>query len=206
MGKVLAVDPCMIRTITTDNCCSVKRSVNLPVEFQNMPLLLPPDLSDNSNPDKYWVVYEDWKSPAIDGIQACVRGPIKLMDGRILGFFTDGISVPQLAWTIFGMHPFSMPEFCGALPHDIVYSAELSDRKTCDRWLRGWEKMAGTSKGRSNIMYGVVNAFGGIVWNKHTKESVLDARSMCQIVKEGEEPMWGELPNGMVAVSSTTST
>jgi len=201
MGKVIAIEACKIRTVNVSICNVAIKKCGFPVEFQNMPLLCPPSMVDTNNPDKYWIVHEDWKSPPINGQQVCVRAPVKLIDGRVLGFFTDGISVPQLAWTLACMHPFSMPELCGALPHDIVYSAELASRSTCDEWLREWEKMANVSNGRSNAMYYLVKAFGGIVWKKHTTESIELARTMCQLIPEGTEPVWGKLPKGMVALT-----
>jgi hypothetical protein len=201
MGKAMAVEVCKVRSVEISKYNIGARNHNFPIEFQNMPLLLPPTMEDPNNPDKYWMVHEDWKSPSINGYQACIRAPIRLTDGRVFGFFTDGISVPQLAWTLAKMHPFSMPELCGALPHDIVYSAELADRATCDKWLREWEKMAGVSKARSNAMYCLVKIFGGIVWDKHTPKSIEEARVMCQLIPEGTEPVWGSLPRGMVALT-----
>lgn len=202
MGKVIAVNIDFVRSIESHQSNPVRRvrNPNFPIEFENMPLLLPPMLDDVDNPNKYWMVHEEWKSPPINGYQACVRAPIKLADGRTLGFFTDGISVPQLAWTLAKMHPFSMPELCGALSHDILYSAELLDRKICDEWLRKFEKMAGVSKLRSDTMYSLVNTFGGFVWKKHTAQSVEEARTMCQLIPEGTAPVWGALPRGMVAL------
>lgn len=202
MGKAIAINTMLVRSVGTHsrNLLCNARNPEFPIEFENMPLLLPPAMKDPGNPDKYWMIHEEWKSPPINGYQVCVRAPVELIDGRTFGFFTDGISVPQLAWTLARMHPFSMPELCGALPHDILYSAELADRKTCDKWLREFERMAGVSEFRSDAMYGLVNIFGGTVWRKHTTESIDAARSMCQLIPEGTSPIWGALPRGMVAL------
>ena len=169
------------------------RASNFPREFSHLPLLQPPDMTASNNPSRSWIIYEDWKAPAIDGKQVCVRGPVKLANDCWYGFFTDGISVPQLAWSLFNLYPFSMPELCGALGHDIAYSAELADRKTCDIWMDKWEKMATVNKVRRQVIYRVLRTFGGFVWNKHTEESIAAARTMCQLVNEGEEPVWGDL-------------
>lgn len=180
MGKAIFVNNRETRSVISD----------IPQEFRCLPKLRPPDPLDQTNPDQLWMVCDAWRSPVIDGKYVCVREPLLMPDGKLLGFFTDGISVPQLAWSIFNLMPFSMPELCAALGHDIAYSAELAPRKNCDIWLRDWSKMAGVSKGKSNTIYNVVWGFGNGVWKKHTAQSIEDARVMCQIVDAGKEPVW----------------
>lgn len=173
----------------------VHKGAGLPCEFVRLPLLRPPNMDAINNPNHLWTVWEEWKAPAIDGMQVCVRGPVKLQDGSVSCFFTDGISVPQLAWSIFNLYPFSMPELCAALGHDIVYSAELVDRKTCDEWMFEWGKMAGVSSYRRHVIYKVLRMFGWFVWKQHTPQSVAMAKTMCQLVVAGADPVWEPISN-----------
>ena len=164
--------------------------MDFPIEFQNMPQLLPPNMESLANPDHDWCVQDNWQSPPIDGKIVCVRKGIKLPNNLYYGFWTDGVSVPELLWTVSGISPFSMPELCWALPHDIAYSAELFTREICDDYLFEWAIMAGTGRIKRNMAYRAVKRFGGFVWKKHTKESVENARKVCQLINVGETPIW----------------
>ena len=164
--------------------------MSLPIEFQYMPKLLPPNMDSLTNPDHDWCIMEDWKSPPINGKIICVRGGIKLPNNEHFGFWTDGITVPPLAWTISGISPLSMPELCWALPHDMAYAAELAPREICDNWLFEFTIMTGTNRIKRNLIYGLVRRFGGLVWDKHTKESIANARKVCQLINVGETPVW----------------
>jgi hypothetical protein len=168
----------------------------VPVEFRRLPKLLPPNLADAGNPDKLWKVCEAWKAPAIDGLVVHVRAPVMTTGGEF-GFYTDGISVPALAWSVFRLQPFSMPELCAALGHDLVYSGELVPRKDCDNWIREWCKMVGVAAARRNVIYQCVHSLGGFVWKRHTPQTIAAARALCQVAPVGVEPTWGPLPDGL---------
>ena len=163
---------------------------DFPIEFSCPPLLLPPDMESKSNSEHLWVVAEEWSTPAIDGYKIWIRAPVTLPDGRVAGLYTDGISVPQLGWSVSGLTPFGMPGLLFALGHDPAYCAELADQKTCDDWLLQWAKMAGVSRFQRNAAYACVRLFGGGVWAKHTKKSISDARQVVQLVKVGCTPVW----------------
>ena len=92
MGKAIAINTMLVRSVGTHsrNLLCNARNPEFPIEFENMPLL-PPAMKDPGNPDKYWMIHEEWKSPPINGHQVCVRAPVELIDGRTFGFFTDGI-------------------------------------------------------------------------------------------------------------------
>ena len=139
--------------------------MTIPFEFLNMPKLRP--CIDNK-----WLICDDWCAPVVDDKIVCVKGG---------GVYTDGISIPRVAWTITGMHPLSMPGLCFALPHDIVYAAELVKRKQCDDWLIQWALMANVSNHFIDIIYKAVRKYGRHVWGKHTKESIEEARKWCYI-------------------------
>lgn len=177
-GLVIDVSPEMLARISTS-------SSSLP----GMPRLLPPTPNDPLNPSKLWLVCDDWESLPYKGRKVCVRAPVDTGNG-VKGFYTDGISVPSMLWTIFRMMPFSIPELTAALPHDMLYAAELVPRKDADRWMRHVLSVVGLRSRRVTAMYYSVRAFGGNVWKTHTDESVEAARSMCQVVPVGEEPKW----------------
>jgi hypothetical protein len=192
MGKGMWTDT--IRTGAAPPRRPVVREGNgIPDEFRLLPRFLPPDMGDPANPDHLWMVCDEWMSPPVDGVRVCVRAPVVVGD-MTFGFFTDGISVPQLAWTVYGMHPFSMPELCGAIGHDLVYSAELAPRKSGDLWMREWERMAGVGVARRGVIYSCVRTFGGVPWSKHAQESISASRLVCQLVKDGESPVWPDVP------------
>jgi len=163
-----------------------------PIEFQDMPDIRPPDMLAANNPQHDWLVREDWRTPAIDGKVVCVRGGI--MGGDVLwhGFFTDGISVDRGLWTLIGWMPFSMPAFCGALGHDIIYACEFFPRDVCDQMLLQWWIMAGVDPKQARLFERFVGWFGSGVWGNHTPESIAESRKWCQLVNAGEEPVWAD--------------
>jgi hypothetical protein len=166
--------------------------MTFPLEFRRMPLFMPPDMFAPNNPAHDWLVMEDWRAPALDGKQVCVRGGSIGPDALWHGFYTDGVSVPVFAESIVNLTPFSMPEFCAALGHDIVYAAELVPRSTCDTWLYDWLGLAGVSNIRREMIYHSVDLFGAIVWARHTPESIALSRQFCQLVDVGQEPVWND--------------
>ena len=167
----------------------------LPIEFQRMPSILPPNLA---TPNTQWLVCDSWRAPTINGKQVCVRGSLINSDGSNCGFWTDGVSIPQLGWSIIGITPLSMPGLCWALGHDISYAAELVPKATCDNWLYEWAKMANVSDYKRDMCYWAVDHFGQSVWDAHTPQSIADARIVCQLVDEGKDPIWPEWPASWV--------
>jgi hypothetical protein len=168
-----------------------------PIEFRNMPKLRPPDMLSKTNPEHLWLVEEDWKSPVMsNGKRICVRGA-KRLNWDVVGFWTDGVSVPQLMWSFIGITPFSMPEFAWALPHDLLYASELMPREECDEMLYVWSEAVGNSWLKRASVYRAVRNFGGFVWSKHTKESIEAARQVVQLVNANENPIWPEISCGM---------
>ena len=162
----------------------------IPIEFQNMPALLPPDMDAAGNPDHLWLVLQEWRTPPVNGKQVVIRGATPLPDGRMHGFWTDGASVPLMFWTSSTISPFSMPFLCSALGHDAAYSAELFPRDVCDSLLWTWAQMAGCSWYQRNAAFAAVRAAGWAVWDKHTPQSIEDARQVCQLVDAGAPAAW----------------
>ncbi len=162
----------------------------IPTEFRTLPPLLPPDMDNPDNKEHLWLVTAEWRTPPVNGKQVVIRGPTPMPLARIHGFWTDGASVPLIFWTSSTISPFSMPFLCSALPHDAVYAAELFDRSTCDNLLLEWACMAGCSWYQRNAAYTAVRAAGWAVWDRHTKQSIADAREVCQVVDAGAPAVW----------------
>ena len=100
------------------------------------------------------------------------------------GFETDGASTPNtpmIRWIIG--HPFSLPLLPCALVHDALYAGELLPRNECDWLFLELMKRAKINWVKRNLVWSAVRAGGGIVWARHTIDSVLKARKFCSCVK-----------------------
>ncbi len=95
-------------------------------------------------------------------------------------FVTDGASIPRIAWSIVG-HPMAEDYVVSALAHDALYAAELLPRPACDSEFRAQLKLAGVNILRRNEFYLAVRLGGGIVWGRHTPQSVAAARLIARI-------------------------
>lgn len=95
------------------------------------------------------------------------------------GFASDGASVPIQT----PVSPrFESTSFPAAAAHDALYMAELLNRKQCDLEFHRLLKLCGMSAWRSWLYYQAVRMFGWIVWQRHTKESITEARKLCRII------------------------
>lgn len=109
-----------------------------------------------------------------------------LPDGRTLTildeFLFDGASIPRFAWTLINTYPFDPDIVADALGHDALYEAELVSRHTADLALKYWLDLE-SKKGKhlEDIFFFAVSTFGSGVWNKHTPQSIEDARKYCSI-------------------------
>ena len=141
--------------------------------YPEMPALDPPPLTEIwTNPGAEWTLFCNWMGPLIDGKATLLRKGLK----------TDGTSIPRWAWRAFG-HPFSLPVLAYALPHDGDYSAELVPRdEGDDRFLEGMAQDKHVCWVKRNGIWTAVRAGGGFVWNRHTPESISEARKYCRIV------------------------
>lgn len=91
------------------------------------------------------------------------------------GFRYDGASIPRAVWALIGS-PFTGKYLPAALLHDALYSAEIFNRKTCDKIFLEYMRDLGVSWWRRNSMWLAVRCFGGSVWRDHTAQSVSEAR------------------------------
>jgi len=95
-------------------------------------------------------------------------------------FATDGASIPNtpmIRWIIG--HPFSLPLLPCALVHDALYAGELLKRNECDWLFLELMKRAKIGWVKRNLVWSAVRAGGGIVWGRHTIDSVIKARKYC---------------------------
>jgi hypothetical protein len=99
------------------------------------------------------------------------------------GFQSDGASEPKEAWTALGLHPFSGATIEASLAHDGLYSAELLPRAECDLVFRELLFKAGVESNKVEIMYQAVVRAGGVVWGRHTAETIAKARILVSVKK-----------------------
>ena len=86
-------------------------------------------------------------------------------------FDFDGASVPQVLWS-FGLSPMTGGYQRSACLHDALYASEYFDRKVCDELFLKAMESEGVGYFKRYSMYYAVRAFGGQVWQQHTKEEV----------------------------------
>lgn len=87
------------------------------------------------------------------------------------GYLTDLLSIPRLLWPV--LSPFGAGCW-GALPHDILYSAEAVERAMADQILYDAAVDSGASRGRAWVLYRGVRLGGGCTWKAHKPEDVSD--------------------------------
>lgn len=106
---------------------------------------------------------------------------VKLVGPIIIpaGFIFDKNSVPAgLRW-LFPVSGYKS-DYAAAV-HDWLYTSELFPRVVCDEIFYDAMIYSGVPKWRAWSKYKAVRVFGGMVWKKHTKESVDEARSLLDI-------------------------
>ncbi|MDA3925200.1 MAG: DUF1353 domain-containing protein [Kiritimatiellae bacterium] len=145
--------------------------------YPEIPAIDPPPLIDVwDDPGAQWTVACNWLGPLVDGRATLIRR----------GFPTDGASIPRFTWRLIG-HPFQLPLLAYALPHDADYGAELFPKTECDwRFLTNQQTDGHICWAKRNAIWSAVHTCGGSVWNKHTDESIADARTYCRVVGEEE--------------------
>lgn len=145
--------------------------------WPELPALQPPHLHAVwSGRDPQWTLMCGYLGPLISG-SATLCLP---------GFWTDGGSIPQAAWSLVG-DPFQLPCLAYFIPHDADYYGRLRYRSTCDtRLLAGMTLDGHVCAAKRVAIYRAVRDFGGIPWDGYTEESVTEARRFCRVVGEEE--------------------
>lgn len=101
---------------------------------------------------------------------------------EILGGFTfDGASIPRVFWLTTG-HPMSPELQASALIHDAVYCAELMTRADADGLLYHCLRCDGVGWYRARKIWLAVRMFGGVVWARHTPETIARSRMYCSLI------------------------
>jgi hypothetical protein len=75
------------------------------------------------------------------------------------GFELDGLSKPQLVWSIMGA-PFGGKDTHAGFTHDALYATGLFDRRTCDLIFYEIMVFCGVEKSKARAMYYAVRAGG----------------------------------------------
>lgn len=101
-----------------------------------------------------------------------VKGKWEPMDVCVpAGYETDLLSIPKLLWPV--LSPFGAGVW-GALPHDILYSAEAVKRAMADRILYDAAVDSGASEGKARVLLAGVRSGGWVSWCFHKPEDVSD--------------------------------
>ena len=88
------------------------------------------------------------------------------------GFIYDGASIPSIAWTSLGLHPFSSEVDKAGLLHDYLYATKKLPREECDKVLRRILRYENElSAVTISIIYGAVRLAGGSSYEETQDES-----------------------------------
>ena len=132
-------------------------------KFKRINAILAPELEPIFNPKEKkteWKLLKDW---------------VVEYDGTIYtvpaGFITDGASIPEFLWPVFGT-PTDIPRLYVALLHDYLYTigpVEDPDpkcklRKRADKIYRDFNIQLGEPKCRTCVEYRFIRWFGGKHW------------------------------------------
>jgi hypothetical protein len=98
-------------------------------------------------------------------------------------FRTDGASIPQIVWGLFGITPFDADFIAPCVgAHDQLYAAELLPRADCDAELRALMRLNGDRAATwANRFHLAVRLGGWRVWRQHTEQTVYVNRLMCRL-------------------------
>ena len=96
------------------------------------------------------------------------------------GFIFDGASLPRVTWSLIGC-PFIGAYTIPALIHDALYASEIVSRQEADSIFLALLEEYGVSYLKRYSMYWGVRAGGGLVWLKHTAETVNESKKYITI-------------------------
>ncbi len=98
------------------------------------------------------------------------------------GFVYDGASIPAALRYPLGLDPLSGCLMRGSLVHDALYGSELLPRDVADTALLVIAQEDGTEGRKARAIYRAVHDAGGLVWDRHTAESVAKARTYVKVI------------------------
>lgn len=96
------------------------------------------------------------------------------------GLIYDGASIPKLFWNLIGS-PFTGKYRVASLVHDALYASEGLDRKKCDEVFLDLMEQDGVGYFKRYAMYWAVRLGGGLVWKRHTDESVMESKGYIDV-------------------------
>jgi hypothetical protein len=117
-----------------------------------------------------WSLLLPWRCPIGRGRTLCIAP----------GFESDGASIPRVLWSAVGPR-YAADTFPAALAHDALYASELVPRDEADAIFRDHLREMGVSRIKRNAYYAAVRLAGWAVWNRHSEQSVYDARRFIAI-------------------------
>lgn len=116
-----------------------------------------------------WVLDEPW-------ICTTRAGVLSLRPG----FESDGASIPRLLWPFVGPR-YAQSTMPAALCHDALYAAELCARPLADLTFFDLLRERGLTRAKAGVMTGAVRICGGVVWTRHTKDTIREARRFASL-------------------------
>lgn len=140
------------------------------------PAVTPPAIPLWHSGIKAWTLTEDYTTAVM------VSGVTYTVTIRA-GFVTDGASIPDKLATPLGLTRDSPSIIRGALVHDALYVSQLVDRQTADSILYAACLHDGTDPDKALAVWLAVHEWGFVVWDRHTPESIKQARSQVTIQK-----------------------
>jgi len=105
------------------------------------------------------------------------------------GTTSDGASIPRFAWRIIGC-PFTGKYTFIAYWHDKMYAAEVMERDIIDDLFYEGMLYYGVEEWRAYSMYKAVRVGGGRTWDRHTDESIKEAKD--RLIMLDDVKKWGE--------------
>ena len=136
----------------------------------HQPGVMPPPLPIASCGVNQWVLTNDYTT-TISNLTITIKS----------GFETDLASIPPPLQMPIGMSPDNPSIRRGALIHDALYAAELVDRQTADSILYAACIQDGTDPDKARAIWQAVHEWGFVVWDKHTTDSVSQARRLVTV-------------------------
>ena len=109
-----------------------------------------------------------------------VRG-VKYRISVRAGYVYDGATIPAALRYPLGLDPFSGCLARAALVHDVLYGSELLPQDIADEALLNIALQDGTDPRKARAIYRAVSDAGGLVWDRHTLESVEQARRLVTL-------------------------
>lgn len=141
--------------------------------------VMPLDIPLQQSSVKSWTLAKDYTTAVT------VSGVTYTVSIRA-GFVTDGASIPDKLAPPLGLVRNAPSIIRGALVHDALYESQLLDRETADSILYAACLQDGTDPDKAQAIWLAVHEWGFIVWDRHTPESIKQARELVSVSEKRE--------------------